>query len=56
MREVLEVPECAYCRSINLESIYSRAIGMIDQCNDCGFSSIAAAPPPSVAGIEIQAG
>ncbi len=41
MQQVMDLPECIFCHSTELELFYSKASGMMVQCDECGYSSTA---------------
>jgi hypothetical protein len=41
MQQVSDFPECIFCHSSNLALYYSKASGLLVQCEECGYSSIA---------------
>ncbi|MCX6450791.1 MAG: hypothetical protein NTZ31_03690 [Actinobacteria bacterium] len=41
MQKVIDVPECDFCHSIELELLYNKTRGLLVQCEECGFSRVA---------------
>ena len=41
MQQVIDVPECDFCHSIELELLYNKTRGLLVQCEECGFSRVA---------------
>jgi hypothetical protein len=42
MQQVIDMPECSFCHSNELELFYAKANGLYVQCAECGFSATAA--------------
>jgi uncharacterized Zn finger protein len=41
MQQVIDIPECIFCHSKELELFYSKESGLIVQCDECGYSRVA---------------
>ena len=41
MEKTTDKPECAFCHSTDLELFYSKLVGLIVQCEECGYAKIA---------------
>ena len=41
MQQVIDIPECVFCHSKELELFYSKESGLIVQCDECGYSRVA---------------
>jgi len=42
MQQVIDIPECTICHSRELELFFNKGGGLYVQCDECGFSQIAA--------------
>ena len=42
MQQVIDIPECSFCHSTDLELYYAKESGLNVLCMECGFSSTAA--------------
>jgi len=42
MQQVIDIPECDFCHSIDLVLFYDKPTGLIVQCAECGYSRVPA--------------
>jgi Zn ribbon nucleic-acid-binding protein len=56
MQQVIDIPECDFCHSIDLILFYDKPSGLIVQCAECGYSRVPANVHLSSDSITLLAG
>jgi hypothetical protein len=56
MQQVIDIPECDFCHSIDLTLFYDKPSGLIVQCAECGYSRVPANAHLSSDSITLLAG
>ena len=56
MQQVIDIPECSFCHSTELELFYTKESGLKVLCVECGFSLTAANEHLSSTTITLLAG